>query len=148
MQHYTFSLSRPGLKPGCYIPLRLRVVDTVTILSSIPMVIMAIGIAILSLAWAEPLGLGVIWRNQWAFLGYAALVLFLSSWTLYFWCVGMLRCLFRFLGMMTREEATCYPLEASKKRIDPWPECWQKSENGAGKVDDSKDARCQCANLP
>ncbi len=133
MQHYGFTLSRPGLQPGFYVPLRLRVVDTVTVLSGIPMLIAAISIWMLSFAWAEPLGLGIIWRNQWAFLGYAALVLFLSSWILYFWYTGMLRLLFRCLGMMTRGESQYYPLGGSKAELDPWPECWQKDEQGRTK---------------
>ena len=126
MQHYSFALSRPGLKPEHYIPLRLRVVDTVTVLSGIPMLIAAISIGILSLGWAQQLGLDIIWKNQWAFVGYLLFVLFVSAWFAYFCCVGLLRLFFRCLGMMTREESQYYPLEASKKRFAPWPECWQK----------------------
>jgi hypothetical protein len=130
MQHHSFTLSRPGLRPGYYVPLRLRIVDTVTVLSGIPMLVAAIGISILSLALAEPLGLGIIWRNQWAFRGYAACALLLSSWILYLWFTGLLRLFFRFLGMMTREESQDYPLKVSKNRFDPWPEYWQKAEKG------------------
>jgi hypothetical protein len=128
MRHYSFALSRPGLKAGCYVPLRLRVVDTVTMLSGVPMLIAAIGISMWSLGWAQQLGLGIIWRKHWALYGYMLLILFASAWILYFWCIGLLRLIFRCLGMMTEEESQYYPLEASKKRFDPWPGCWQREE--------------------
>ena len=32
MRHYSFTLSRPGLKPDHHVPLRLRIVDTLTLL--------------------------------------------------------------------------------------------------------------------
>jgi hypothetical protein len=127
-QHHSFMLSRPGLEPGHHVPLRLRIVDTTTVLSSIPILIAVIAICVMSFSWAERLGLDIFWKNLWAAYSYMVVVLLLSSWTIYYLHVGLLRLLFRCLGMMTQEESQRYPLKMSKDHVDPWPECWQKRD--------------------
>ncbi len=37
-----------------------------------------------------------------------------------------LRCLFRFTGILSAEQAKYYPLKANKTHVDPWPRCWQE----------------------
>jgi hypothetical protein len=125
-QHYSFMFSRPGLKPGHRVPLRLRLVDTLTVLSSIPLVI---AICIIPFSWVDRLGLDIVWKNQWAFYGYMVLVLLVSSWAIYLPYIGLLRLLFHCLGMVTQEESQHFHLKASKDRIGPWPECWQGRKN-------------------
>ena len=133
MRHYSFTLSRPGLKPGHYVPLRLRIVDTLTGLSGVPMVIVMFGVVFLSLGLADKIGLGAIWRSLFAFYAYVIVVTFVVGWTLWFASTFWLRVIFRSLGMLTRDEAVHYPLEVSKKDIAPWPESWQKPEDGNSK---------------
>ena len=94
MRHYSLTLSRPGLKPGYYVPFRLRIVDTATVLSGIPTGLAAIGVGMFSPRWAQQLGLGIVGRNQWACFGCMILVLFVTAWILYFWSIGLLRLLF------------------------------------------------------
>ncbi len=133
MRHYNFTLSRPGLKPGHHVPLRLRIVDTLTVLGGVPMLIAAIGVSMVSLTWADKLGLGVIWKNPFAFYGYVTIVIFVAIGTLYFRYIVLLRAFFRCLGMLTRQEAIDYPLEAFKRRrLSPWPESWQKPDDCSG----------------
>lgn len=136
-QHKSFTLSRVGLKPGHYVPLRLRLVDTLYIASWVPMVIAIIGLAMGSFGWADQLGLGIIWRNHFAFCAYMIAVLFIVSRVVSWTGVAVLRFAFRLAGMMTEEEARSFPLRADKRCVDPWPESWQKpctSEN-EGDVD-------------
>lgn len=134
-RHQSFTLSRSGLKPGYYVPVRLRVVDTLTIFSGLPMVITIVALAMVSFRWADQLGLGVIWRNAFAFYAYVIAVLLIVSWAVYWTAVGVLRFAFRLAGMMTREEAKSFPLRADKKRVDPWPESWQKPCNPKARTD-------------
>jgi hypothetical protein len=127
-RHHSFTLSRSGLKPGCYVPARLRIVDTLTVLSGVPMVIAVIALAMTSLRWADRIGLGVIWRNPIAFCAYFGAVLLATGWTVSLTAIATLRFVFRITGMMTKAEAQFYPLRADKKRVDPWPEAWQKPD--------------------
>jgi hypothetical protein len=128
-RHQSFTLSRSGLKPGYYVPVRLRVVDTLTIFSGVPMVITIIALVMISFRWADRLGLGVIWRNPFAFCAYAIAVLFMAGRAVSWTAVGVLRITFCLTGMMPREESKSFPLRADKKRVDPWPESWQKPCN-------------------
>jgi hypothetical protein len=123
---YSFTLSRSGLKPGYYIPARLRIVDTLTLFSGVPMFIAVIAIAMASMRWADQIGLDVIWRNSIAFYAYLGAVLLGASWTVWLTATAVLRFVFRITGMMTKAEAHCYPLRADKKCVEPWPEPWQK----------------------
>jgi len=125
-RHQSFTLSRPGLKSGHYVPMRLRVADTVAVFSGVPMVIAIIALAMISFRWADRFGLGVIWRNTFAFYAYVIIVLVIARWAVCFSAVGVLRFLFRLTGMMTEEEAKSFPLSARKGRVDPWPESWQR----------------------
>lgn len=95
------------------------------------MVIVILAVAMASLRWADRIGLGVIWQSELAFYAYAVAVLLIASWTVYLAAVAVLRCAFRVTGMMTRDEAKCYPLRADKRRVEPWPETWQKPDVGA-----------------
>ena len=130
MRHYSFMLSRPGVKPGHYVPFRLRIVDTVTFFSGIQALLMAIIVSTFCTRLAQQAGLMNFGRNPWAYIGCFILVLYIATWIFYLRGIGILRVLFLCLGMMTREEAQYYPLEVSKKRFDPWPECWQKASKG------------------
>jgi hypothetical protein len=135
-RHKSFTLSRDGLKPEHYVPLRLRVVDTLYIASGVPMVIAIVGLVMVSFRWADQLGLGMIWRNQTAFYAYVIGVFVIASWVVCWAAVGALRFVFLLTGMMTKEEARSFPLRAGKKCVDPWPESWQRpcthsSENDA-----------------
>jgi hypothetical protein len=130
MRHQSFTLSRPGLKPGYYVPVRLRVVDGVTLLSGIPMLIAIFAITFLSIDWVKALWPGIILGNPLVFFGYLVFIFLLSSWIVYYYFIGFLRILFLCLGMMTRAESQYFPLEASKRKVDSWPECWQKNAPG------------------
>ena len=125
-QHHSFLLSRAGLKAGYYVPLRLRIVDTLTVLSGLPIYIAAIVFVMSSFRWIDQFGLGVIWRNPLAFLAYIIVVMFIAAWTVYLTSIAILRFMFRMIGMMTATEAKYYPLRADKKCFDPWPDAWQK----------------------
>ena len=127
-RHHSFSLSRSGLKPGYYVPVRLRIVDTLTVLSGIPTVVAILTIAMVSLWWADRLGLGVIWRSPIAFCVYLGVVLFVGGWSVWLTAIAVLRFVFRITGMMTEAEARHYPLRADKHHVDPWPEAWQRPE--------------------
>lgn len=120
----SFTLARPELKAGFYVPVRLRVVDTLTIVSGVPAVVLMIAVCMVSLRWADRLGLGVIWRNEFAFYAYVMVVVLVAGWTAGSAAVAVLRVLFRLAGMMTRDESRSFPLRADKKRVDPWPESW------------------------
>lgn len=127
-RHHSFTLSRSGLKAGYYVPTRLRIVYTLTVLSGVPMVIAVIAFAMASLRFADQIGLGVIWRNPIAFYMYCGAVLLATGWTVSLTATAILRVFFRITGMMTRAEAQHYPLRADKNYIDPWPEAWQKPD--------------------
>jgi hypothetical protein len=127
-RHHSFTLSRSGLKTGYYVPARLRIVDTLTVLSGVPMVIVIIAFAMASLRWADQIGLGVIWRNRVAFYVYLGAVLLATGWTVSLTGIAVLRFVFRITGMMTKAEAQCYPLRADTKCVDLWPEAWQKPD--------------------
>jgi len=127
-RRHSFTLSRSGLKTGYYVPARLRIVDTLTVLSGVPMVIAVIAFAMASLRWAGQIGLGVIWRNPIAFYVYLGAVLLATGWTVSLTTIAVLRLVFRLTGMMTKTEARCYPLRAGKRGVDPWPEAWQKPD--------------------
>jgi hypothetical protein len=100
------------------------------------MIIALMAIMMTSFRWADQLGFGVIWRNPLAFYAFVIVVLLIAGWTVSLTGIAVLRCAFRVTGMLNRDEAQYYPLRADKKRVDPWPETWQKPE-----IDDSK----QCA---
>lgn len=147
-RHQSFTLSRSGLKADHYVPTRLRIVDTLTALSGVPMVIAVLTLAMASLRLADRFGLGVIWRNQFAFYAYVIVVLFIAGWTVSLITIYLLRCVFRITGMMTEPEAQSYPLRADKKCIDPWPESWQRP-NARGSTEcatehaDARETRAQ-----
>ena len=121
-RHKSFTLSRDGLKPGCYVPLRLRIVDTLSAASMIPISVAIMGIMMVSFRWADQVSqFGFI-----AFITYQFVVLIVGS-LLAFWAGDhVLRIAFRFTGMMTKEEAHDFPLGAGHRRIDPWPNSWQR----------------------
>lgn len=125
MRHMSFTLSRPGLKPGHYVPLRLRMVDTLTILSGVPAAVTIVVSALVALRWADQIGFAVIWRNRLAFYAYSIVVAGIAGWTVSLGMLGVLKFAFCLAGMMTREEAKWFPLQAGKGRVDPWPESWQ-----------------------
>lgn len=125
-RHQSFTLSRAGLKTGYFVPLRLRIVDTLTVVSGVPMVIAVVAIVMASFRWIDQIGLGVIWKNQFAFYAYVVVVMLITSWTVSLTSIGVLRFTFRIIGMMTKTEAKSYPLRADKKCFDPWPDAWQK----------------------
>ena len=89
-RHHSFTLSRSGLKPGYYVPARLRIVDTLTVLSGVPLVIAVIAFAMTSLRWADQVGLGVIWRNPIAFYVYLGAVMLATGWTIWLTAIAVL----------------------------------------------------------
>ena len=125
-RHQSFTLSRPGLKSGHYVPLRLRVVDTLAVFSGVPMVIAIVALGMISFRWVDRLGLGLIWQNEFAFCAYWIVVLTLARFAVCYTGIHMLKVSFRVSGMMTRLEAESFPLNAGKGGTDAWPETWQK----------------------
>lgn len=136
-RQYSFTLARSGLKPGYYVPVRLRIVDTVTILSGVPIFVAAIALAMASARWAGQIGLGVVWREPAVFFVCLCVMLLAAIWILWLTAVAALRLVFRITGMMTKAEARYYPLRADKRCVDPWPEAWQKAEVGGAAECDS-----------
>lgn len=132
MRHHSFTLSRPGLKPGYDVPRRLRVVDTVTTLSGIPLFALTVAAVFLSVRVADHVGLGAVGKNPWAFFGYVLAVFYVASWGFCLSLVRVFRLLFRYLALMTEEESRYYPLRASKGRFDAWPDCWQEPIGAPG----------------
>ena len=106
--HHSFTLPRPGLKAGYYVPLRLCIVDTLSVLSAVPLVVALVALLVNSLSWADRLGLGVIWRNPFAFYAYAIGTALIVGWGGSYTAVALLRFVFRVAGMMTREEARSF----------------------------------------
>ena len=123
-RHQSFALSRPGLKPGHYVPLRLRIVDTLTIVSWLPMVISILAFAILALRVAGDFG--VIVKNPIAVCICLLAALFVAGWAIPLNAMRTLRFLFRVLGMMTAEEEESFPLDTENGDLAPWPDSWQK----------------------
>ena len=126
-RYYRLTLSRPGLKEGYNIPLRLRVVDTITILSGIPIIFATLGIGMVSLNWATPFGLGPIWENVFAFIAYIFVVISFLSWIMWWIMIALLRFVFVVSGLMTKAESQSYPLKCDKRSVAPWPDSWQYS---------------------
>ena len=134
----SFTLSREGLKPGQYIPLRLRFVDTFSIASGVPL------LALVFYAWIQlakllkPLWPAVVLQND-------AIAFFAILLPLFFLCIVSigrfwefsLRVLFTMIGLLSVEEAKHFPLAADKRRCDPWPESWQRQINPYQDVDGS-----------
>ena len=123
--YYRFTLSRPGLKAGYEVPVRLRFVDTATIFSGVPVVTGSIAFSMISLSRANQLGLGVIWQNVFALYVYSAIVLLSVTWITWLLLIAILRFVFQITGMLTKEESHFYPLRTDKRSIDPWPDSWQ-----------------------
>lgn len=128
MRHYSFSISRPGLKPGYTIPSRFRLVDALTLLSAFPQ-IAVMGLIIveyLKAAWDGRLG--PIFQNAYVYLACMLAVVCTTIWTVSRIFTVILRFLFRVLGLLSQEESRLYPLEISKHYVAPWPESWQQAE--------------------
>ena len=125
-QHMSFTVTRSGLKSGFYVPARLRLVDTLTIVSWVPVIIMIIAIGIASLGWVDRFGLGIVRQNRFAFCAYVIVVMFVAGRVVPWTATRILRIAFRISGLMTEEEAQSFPLRADKQRVDPWPETWQR----------------------
>lgn len=125
-RHLSFTLSRSGLKPGHYVPARLRIADTLTVFTAVLNLVVVITLAVMSLQWSVQLGMGFIWKNPVAFVVYSVTVTVLAGWAVEFASVRVLRRLFRIFRMITDEEARSYPLISGKHRFDPWPDSWQK----------------------
>jgi len=53
MRRHSFTLSRPGLKPDRHVPLRLRMVDILTVLSTLPFMIAVVGVSMMAGLLAE-----------------------------------------------------------------------------------------------
>ncbi len=123
--YYRFTLSRPGLKAGYEVPVRLRFVDTATIFCGIPIVIVSITITIDSISWANQLGLGTILQNTYVFFAYLIIAFFGAVWITWLSLIAILKLVFRITCMLTKEESKFYPLRTDKRSIDPWPDSWQ-----------------------
>ena len=123
----SFTLSREGLKPDHYIPVRLRFVDSFGIASGLPL------FALVFLVWShlvqqlKPMIPAAVLRN-------GAIAFFTVLAPLFFFCLffigrfweSLLRVFFKTIGFLNKEEAMYFPLAADKRRCDPWPESWQR----------------------
>lgn len=119
-RHQSFTLSRPGLKPGYYVPARLRAVDTSTIVSSIPAFVALLALVKISFVLARRLDFGDM--NPFAFYAYLIAVLVIAAWAISLAMIAVMRFAFLVTGMMTKSESHSFPLD----RFDPWPDSWQQ----------------------
>jgi hypothetical protein len=122
---YSFTLDRAGVPAGFRVKPRLRWVDTITIVVQVA----AVGVGgfflwVKCLGWARDLGLGRIVPNETVGVLCLVALLLACLYATSFATTTALRLFFLITGMLTPEEARHYPLEASKKRVAPWPECW------------------------
>ena len=124
----SFTLSRGGLKPDHYIPVRLRFADTLSIASGIPLIIL------IMVCWFKvvPFLVSVVpvALAQNHFLCY--LLVMVPSFLLCYLAIGRfwtwsLRFVFRIIGLLSTEEAVHVPLVTDKRRCDPWPAAWQRA---------------------
>lgn len=122
----SFTLNRVGLKEAHYIPLRLRFVDSLSIVSGVPLLVLIFAAVFQSFQLANLAGLGNQLQNVVAFFAYLIAAIWFWAWILSKAWIAALRLLLQLTGLLKSEEARSFPLRADKHCVDPWPDSWQK----------------------
>ena len=120
---HSFSLDRPGLRPGYRVGRRLRIVDTVTIALGV-----ASGFASI-LLWVWLIGRikqVIILNNAFAILAITFAGLTLVIYVVHMGIIWWMRLLLLLTGLLSKQEARSYPLRWGKQCVDAWPETWQE----------------------
>jgi len=134
----SFTLSREGLKPDHYIPVRLRFVDSFGIASGLPLFALVFYTWIQLAKLLKPLIPAAVLQNDAiAFFAFLLPLFFLCIFSIGRFWEFSLRALFTMIGLLSVEEAKHFPLAADKHRCDPWPANWQRQINPHQDVDGS-----------